>query len=70
MPVYEVTVSRFATVTDTVLVQAGDETEAKEVATNAADDWDYDTYSTEVEAVSELTSDQVLANATEVVHNG
>ena len=67
MPVYGVTVTRFAQSTDTVLVQAENEEEAKSIAVSTAADIDFDTDEVQVDAISELSADEALEKASEVI---
>ena len=67
MPIYEVTVTRTASVTDTVLVQAEDFDHAVNVACDQADGWDFDLYETSGDVVNELSADEVLERANEVI---
>lgn len=60
MPVYEVEVTKFASTTDVVTVQAADEDEARTVALEVSADWDYTTGDTQVESVNELSADEAL----------
>jgi len=71
MPVFEVTVARVASVTDTLVIQADDAAAAQTIACEAAGDWDdWDVVDTSVESWSELSSDQALQRASEVVSDG
>src|SRR4051812_43772425 len=60
MPVFEVTVTRIATVTSRVVVQADDESNAVGLAVQVADEWDFDTDETQIDSIAELTADEAL----------
>lgn len=67
MPVYSVTVTRIATVTEKVLVQADDESIAVGVAVEQADMFDFDTDEVQIDGIIELNADEAFEASNEVI---